>query len=183
MPHPLIYSAPYRLGPSARVNDELFRRLCRSRDYLAARINEPQRLAGAARQACLSPYYYHRVFRRTFGETPLEFVTRLRIDRAKELLIRRQLSVTDTCLEVGYESLGSFSTRFRTLVGYSPSEFQQAVRQVFATPKVAPYRFVPSCFVHLRRAFPLTVPRPEKQQDPRSAAAAIVPSWCRRRKK
>lgn len=144
MPHPLIYSAPYRLGPL--VNDELFRRLCRSRDYLAARYDEPSRLADAARVACLSPYHYHRVFRQTFGETPLEFITRLRIDRAKHLLIRDELSVTDACMAVGYESLGSFSTRFRTLVGHSPAEFRRVIRRVFAAPEVAPYRFVPSCF-------------------------------------
>src|SRR5262245_39692180 len=119
---PFLYFTSYRLGPI--VNDEIFRRLVRSRDYIAARLDEPQRLADAARYACLSPYHYHRLFRQTFGETPLEFITRLRMDRAKELLIRDELSVTDTCMAVGYESLGTFSTRFRSFVGCSPSEFQ-----------------------------------------------------------
>jgi AraC-like DNA-binding protein len=101
----------------------------------------------ASRDACLSPYHYHRLFTETFGETPHEFLTRLRIDRAKQLLSRDQLAVTEVCFAVGYESLGSFSSRFRNLVGHSPSEYRRAVRRVFSVPAVAPYRLVPACFL------------------------------------
>ena len=143
--HPLVYTAPNRLGPL--VGDELFRRLCQSREFLAAHCDEPVHLADAAREACISPFHYHRLFSRAFGETPHDFVTRLRIDRAKRLLARDQLPVTEVCFAVGYESLGSFSTRFRSVVGYSPSEFQRSLRRIFKIPAVAPYRFVPSCFL------------------------------------
>ncbi len=145
MPHPLIVTAPHRLGPL--VDDELFRRLCRSRDYLAAGFDQPLRLADAAREACLSPYHYHRLFARTFGETPHEFLTRLRIDQAKRLLAQEGLAVTEVCMRVGYESLGSFSSRFRSMVGLPPSEFQRGLRKIFAAPKMAPYRFIPNCFL------------------------------------
>ena len=145
MPHPLIYTARHRLGPV--LDDELFRRLCRSRDWLAARIDEPVRLADAAREACLSPFHYHRLFAHTFGETPHEFITKLRIDRAKRLLARDRLHVTEVCFAVGYESLGSFSTLFRTMVGYSPSAYQRAIRRIFPVPKLAVYRFVPNCYL------------------------------------
>jgi AraC-like DNA-binding protein len=129
------------------LDDELFRRLCRSRDYLAAGLDQPLRLSDAARQACLSPYHYHRLFARTFGETPHQFLTRLRIDRAKRLLVHDQLPVTAVCLAVGYESLGSFSSLFRTTVGYSPSQFQRCLRKIFAVPELTPYRFIPNCFL------------------------------------
>jgi AraC-like DNA-binding protein len=142
---PLILTADHRLGPL--VGDELFRRLCRSRDYLADGLDQPLRLSDAAREACLSPFHYHRLFARTFGETPHEFLTRLRMDRAKRLLVREQLPVTEVCFAVGYESLGSFSSRFRTMVGYSPSEYQRAIRRIFAVPALAPYRSVPGCFL------------------------------------
>lgn len=143
--HPLIYTAAHRLGPL--LNDELFRRLCRSRDYLAESLDQPLRLTDAAREACLSSYHYHRLFTRTFGETPHEFLTRLRIDQAKRLLAREQMPVTEVCMAVGYESLGSFSSLFRSVVGYSPSEYQRAIRKRFAVPALAPYRFVPNCFL------------------------------------
>lgn len=145
MPHPLIYTAPHRLGPL--VDDDLFRRLCRSRDYLAAGIEQPLRLADAAREACLSPFHYHRLFTNTFGETPHEFLTKCRIDQAKRLLARDHLPVTEVCLAAGYESLGSFSTLFRTMVGYSPSLYRRAIRRIFPVPALAVHRFVPNCYL------------------------------------
>ena len=84
---------------------------------------------------------------KTFGETPHEFITKLRIDRAKRLLACDQLPVTDVCFAVGYESLGSFSTRFRTLVGYSPSVYQREIRRIFPVPALAIHRFVPNCYL------------------------------------
>jgi len=145
VPHPLIYTAPYRLGPL--VDGDLFRRLCRSRDYLAAGMERPLRLADAAREACISPYHYHRQFTRVFGETPHRFLTRLRMEQAKMLLGRRGLPVTEVCFAVGYESLGSFSTRFREMVGQSPTEYQRSMRAVFRVPGVRLYRWVPGCFL------------------------------------
>jgi len=145
VPHPLIYTAPHRLGPVA--NDEIFRRLCRSRDYLAANLDQPLRLADAAREAYLSQFHYHRLFTQTFGETPLEFLTRVRIDRAKEMLVRDIAPITEICLAIGYESLGSFSTKFRRAVGYSPKEFQQRLHKIFAVPKRMPFRPIPACFL------------------------------------
>lgn len=143
--HPLIYTAPHRLGPL--VQDELFRRLCRSRDYLASRSDQPVRLNDAAREACLSPYHYHRLFARTFGETPHEFLTRVRIDHAKRLLARDLLPVTEVCFAVGYESLGSFSSLFRTMVGYSPLQYQRGIRKIFPVPELPPFRPIPACFL------------------------------------
>jgi AraC-like DNA-binding protein len=143
--HPLVYTAPHRLGPTVR--DDLFRRLCRTRDYLAANLDRPVRLGDAAREAFLSPYHYHRLFAQTFSETPLEFLTRVRMDRAKQMLAREEAPVTEVCMAVGYESLGSFSTRFRRAVGYSPSEFQRELKKIFPVPKVALYRSIPACYL------------------------------------
>jgi len=64
------------------------------------------------------------MFVRAFGETPHDFLTRRRIDRAKQLLARDECPVTEVCLAVGYESLGSFSSLFRSVVGRSPSEYR-----------------------------------------------------------
>ena len=133
--------------PGFLIEDDLFRRLCRSRDFLAAGIEQRVRLADGAREACLSSYHYHRLFARAFGETPHEFVTRLRIDRAKMLLARERLPVTEVCLAVGFESLGSFSTRFHTLVGRPPSVYQREVRKLFPVPGLAIYRMAPNCFL------------------------------------
>ena len=55
--------------------------------------------------------------------------------------------VTDVCFAVGYESLGTFSTLFRSAVGRSPSDYRRSLRSIFPVPELAPYRFIPSCFL------------------------------------
>jgi AraC-like DNA-binding protein len=129
------------------VEEETFARLYRSREFLAANVDQRIGLHQAAAVACLSPYHYHRMFVRAFGETPHEFLTRLRIDRAKEMLARDECGVTEVCLAVGYESPGSFSSLFRGLVGRSPAEYRRSLRRVFAVPRLAQHRFMPACFL------------------------------------
>lgn len=143
--HPLLLASRQRLGPL--VADETFARLYRSREFLAEALDRRVGLTEAAAQACLSPFHYHREFVRAFGETPHDFLTRQRIDRAKQMLARDECPVTDVCLAVGYESLGSFSSLFRARVGRSPSEYREKLRRVFPVPHFRPYRFVPACFL------------------------------------
>jgi AraC-like DNA-binding protein len=128
------------------VHDETFRRLCRARDLLASRYHLPVRLDDAAREACLSTFHFHRLYAATFGETPHEFLTRLRVDRARRLLLSGELSVTEVCLEVGYSSLGSFSYKFRSLVGRSPTEYQREARRTFGFSSPWHILFVPDCY-------------------------------------
>lgn len=106
-------------------------RLCRARDWLGDRFNRRTNLDEAARQAYLSSFYFSRLFAEVFGETPHEFVTRLRIERAKRRLLAENTSGTDICLEVGYESPGSFSKRFHALTGLAPAAFRREGNRLF----------------------------------------------------
>jgi AraC-like DNA-binding protein len=139
---------PYDLAVPQLIPDDTFRRLCRARDLLADEYQSRVLLAQAARQACLSEFHFHRIFRAAFGETPHGFLTRLRLDRARRLLAS-QRSVTEVCFEIGYESLGSFSSKFRAQFGRSPAEYQREVRRIFGYN--APWRVlrVPGCFLLL----------------------------------
>ncbi|HUE22461.1 MAG TPA: AraC family transcriptional regulator [Bryobacteraceae bacterium] len=128
-----------------------FARLCHARDYLAAHYARPVFLEEAARQACLSPFYFNRLFTQAFSETPHEFITRQRIGQAKKLLLAGNHSVTEICFEVGYESLGSFSTRFHSLTGLSPAAFRGEARRIFGGFGARwPLYYIPACF---QRAF------------------------------
>jgi AraC-like DNA-binding protein len=129
------------------VHHDTFRRLSRSRDFLAAHLDQRVGLACAAGEAHLSQYHYHRMFSQAFGETPHEFVSRLRIEKAKSLLAVENLSVTEICLESGYESLGTFSSRFRSVTGMSPVQFRREIRRVYQSALIVPARFVPHCFL------------------------------------
>jgi AraC-like DNA-binding protein len=124
-----------------------FARLCRARDYLGACYRDRITLQNAASQACLSPFHFNRLFARAFGETPHEFVTRTRIEEAKKLLLAENRSVTDICFDVGYESLGSFSLRFRTLTGLSPASFRREARSTFGGLAAHwPLYYIPACY-------------------------------------
>ncbi|MGF1471075.1 MAG: helix-turn-helix domain-containing protein [Rubrobacteraceae bacterium] len=97
-------------------------------------------------RANLSPYHFLRVHKRAYGETPHEFLTRLRVDRAKTLLARGSHNVTEACFEVGFLSLGSFSALFSHRVGMSPSEYQRHARSGIVVPREVRPLFVPTCF-------------------------------------
>src|SRR5829696_3521636 len=94
-----------------------------------------------AREAGYSRFHFARAFANAYGETPRAYLTRRRIERAKTLLRTANLSVTEICLLVGFESLGSFGTKFRELVGQSPTAYRTgAVRSGGAPP-------IPGCIV------------------------------------
>jgi AraC family transcriptional regulator len=103
---------------------ELYRRLLRGRDYLDSFFGAPVHLVDVAREACLSPYHFHRLFREVFRETPNQYLQRKRLANAQRLLERGEQSVTDICLEVGFESIGSFSGLFRRSFGCSPRAYR-----------------------------------------------------------
>jgi AraC-like DNA-binding protein len=89
------------------------------------RFREPLSLDVLAREAFLSAYHFNRVFRGATGVPPGRFLAALRMDAAKQMLLSTPHRVTDICLEVGYRSLGTFTTHFRQLVGLSPMRMRQ----------------------------------------------------------
>jgi AraC-like DNA-binding protein len=140
------YAMPQRHPSLTLVNDETFRRLCRARDLLAEEFRSQIFLDTAAREACLSPFHFHRLFHSTFGETPHDFLTRRRMERARHLLASGEMTVTEVCLEVGYSSLGSFSSKFQSLVGLPPTQYQRQIRRVFGFQKPWKIILVPACY-------------------------------------
>ncbi|MEU0100517.1 helix-turn-helix transcriptional regulator [Streptomyces sp. NPDC006267] len=99
-------------------------RLRRARDRMDREYAEPLDVPSLARSALMSPGHFSRSFRAAFGETPYSYLMTRRIERAKALLRRGDLSVTEVCFAVGCTSLGSFSSRFTELVGESPSAYR-----------------------------------------------------------
>src|SRR5262249_28695243 len=129
------------------VGGDVFRRLVRARDFLTESYDASVLLEEAARQAGMSPFHFLRVFSRTFDETPRAYVRRLRLERAMERLARGA-SVTDVCFEVGYASLGSFSTLFAKRLGLSPSAWQRTVRGQVAIKEAVARFFIPCCYLY-----------------------------------
>ncbi len=115
----------------------------RVRDHLDLHYADPVRLDELAALAGMSKFHLVRVFRTSYGETPIRYLTRRRIERAQDLLRYADLTVTEICMLVGFASLGSFSSRFTELVGESPV----AYRNRWAA-RGGPW--VPGCFLFMR---------------------------------
>jgi AraC-like DNA-binding protein len=99
-------------------------RLRRARDLMDREYASPIDVAALARVAVMSTAHFARQFRATYGETPYAYLMTRRIERAKALLRRGDLSVTEVCMAVGCTSLGSFSARFTEVVGETPTAYR-----------------------------------------------------------
>ena len=112
------------------------RRLLRARDAMDRAYAQPLDIPALARIAHVSEAHFIRIFRATFGETPHRYLQRRRVERSMFLLRETKRSVTDICLDVGFNSLGTFSRTFREIVGESPAAYR----------KRAVVQPVPGCF-------------------------------------
>jgi AraC-like DNA-binding protein len=124
-----------------RAPGDVLVHLRRARDHADRSYAGPVTLEEMAAVACLSKYHFLRLFRATYGMTPMEYVSKRRIERAQDLLRATNLTVTEVCFAVGFSSLGSFSSRFRSVVGETPSEFQRRYAEG------APH--IPGCFIFM----------------------------------
>jgi AraC-like DNA-binding protein len=106
-----------------------------------ARFADALDLDAMAEAAGFSRYHFAREFRAVFGETPGAYLSRRRVERAKDLLASANLTVTEVCVLVGFSSLSSFIRRFSGLVGCSPSVYRRRVVERGGRPPV------PGCFV------------------------------------
>jgi AraC family transcriptional regulator len=109
----------------AATREELYRRLRRAYDFIAASYDQPITLEAMARVAALSPNHFLRTFRRLFHQTPHQVLTAQRLAQAQHLLRTTDDSVTTICFAVGFESVGSFSWLFHRRFGCSPQQFRR----------------------------------------------------------
>lgn len=150
------------------ATEALLPHLRRAKDAADRHYAEPLDLDALAAEAHVSRYHFVRTFAATYGETPMRYLTRRRIERAQDLLRSANLSVTEVCMLIGFSSLGSFSARFRELVGESPSQYRARWAEA-----VGPH--IPGCFLFMRGIDRWPVPGAE--QSGRSAeSSTAVPS-------
>jgi len=122
---------------------ELLPHLRRARDHIDREYQTALDLDEVAKVAGVSKFHFVRCFEATYGETPMRYLTRRRIERAQDLLRTANLTVTEVCMAVGFASLGSFSSRFAQLVGECPTAYRDrwAAR---GGPRV------PGCYLFMR---------------------------------
>ena len=121
---------------------DVLERLSRARDFIDRCYDHPLSLDQISEKACFSRYHFLRLFRLAFNQTPHQYLIERRIEKAKELLKRDELRVTDVCFEVGFQSLGSFSSLFQKRVGHAPITYREKARKTEQAK-----RQVPGCFL------------------------------------
>ncbi|HXR64314.1 MAG TPA: AraC family transcriptional regulator [Ktedonobacteraceae bacterium] len=95
---------------------------------MRSNFQNPLTLQEIASSVQFSSFHFNRIFRSITGIPPSVYLAALRIEEAKKLLLRSNLSVTSICFDVGYNSLGTFTTRFTQFVGATPTQFRQISR-------------------------------------------------------
>ena len=145
-----------------RVPGDVLVHLRRARDHLDRHFAEPFDLDLLAGMAGLSRFHFLRSFAITYRTTPAAYLAERRIERAQALLRSANLTVTEVCHLVGYSSLGSFSTRFREIVGESPSDFQRRYAAA-GNPRI------PGCYVFMAGLVERSTATQEKRDGARSS--------------
>lgn len=126
---------------------EIYKRIIKAKELIDECCTEHLDIERLAREAYFSPYHFLRTFKKIYNKTPHKYLTERRIDKAKELLRSENLSVTDVCYDVGFESIGSFSTLFNKYVGSSPAKYRmEQSRRIYLAVNF-PEKLIPFCFI------------------------------------
>lgn len=139
----------FHIALAALQKSEIYRRLCRARRFIDESFHRRLDLQQISQQAFFSRYHFLRMFRKTFNQTPHQYLTRRRIQRAKQLLAESHLSVTEICFEVGFESVGSFCSLFHKHVGFPPNVYRSLAAKRKQTAAQMPELAAPACFLKM----------------------------------
>lgn len=107
------------------MNDAITRAAERAITTMHERLSEPVTVDDMARAAMFSKFHFTRMFQRATGVSPARFLSALRLQRAKHLLTSTTMTVVDISVLVGYNSVGTFSSRFSRSVGLSPTDYRR----------------------------------------------------------
>ncbi|HWI91158.1 MAG TPA: AraC family transcriptional regulator [Flavisolibacter sp.] len=128
------------------IAEELYERIVAAKVFIDENYKEAINLDEISQKAFLSCYHFHRLFSQVYKKTPHQYLTLKRIEKAKDLLAENK-QVIDVCNEVGFESLGSFSTLFKKEIGFAPTYYRNMAWLKKQLAKEQPKRFVPHCFI------------------------------------
>jgi AraC-like DNA-binding protein len=126
---------------------DVYKKIVSAKVFIDEHFDSPVDLDMLAGEACISRYHFHRLFRRIYQRTPLQYLTFKRIGRARRMLAAEHCTVGEVCAQVGFESIGSFSMLFKKETGVAPGAYREAVRQQRVMAEAQPRRVIPFCFL------------------------------------
>jgi AraC-like DNA-binding protein len=123
----------------------LYRRIVQAKLYMDSHYHEAIDLHAIADQAYFSRYHFIRLFSKIYGKTPHQYLTVVRIEKAK-LLLKTDIPVQQVCFAVGFDSIGSFTSLFKRHTSASPAQYRTRQLQRAVEMGKAPLKFIPNCF-------------------------------------
>jgi len=104
------------------TKEEIYKRLHVCRDFMVSNIGGNLNLEEIASIAGFAPHHFLRVFREVFGATPHQYLTKMRLERAHDMVLKRDQTISEICASVGFESLSSFSALYKRTFKVSPQQ-------------------------------------------------------------
>ena len=130
------------------IKHSQYKKVCLGRDFLTKHYARYFDLGEVASYSCMSKYHFSRIFSEVFGESPYQYISKLRIEQAKRLLVTSELGINEICDMVGYTSSGSFSFLFRKKTGMSPTQYRSKLWELAKDPLTHPVESIPLCYAH-----------------------------------
>ena len=128
------------------LTKDIYQRIATAKIFIDENYYESIGLEEISQQAFLSRFHFHRLFTRIYRSTPHQYLTQKRIEKAKQLLAENK-AINDVCSEVGFGSIGSFSTLFKKEIGFAPTFYRNVAWLKKQEQKKQPKKFIPHCFI------------------------------------
>lgn len=123
----------------------LYRRIVQAKLFIDSHFGENIDLGNIAGESYFSKYHFIRLFKTIYNKTPHQYLTMVRIEKAKQLLMTN-IPVSEVCFSIGFDSVSSFTGLFKRAVGLTPSAYQQQQVKRNADIAMVPLKFIPHCF-------------------------------------
>ena len=124
----------------------LYRRIVQAKLFIDKHFRKKVNIDEIAEEASFSRFHFIRLFRQAYGDTPHQYMMRLRMLEAEKLMTNPNLKIQDICFEIGFESVGTFTTQFTKLYGKTPKARQKEILEKKRIVVEEPLRTVPNCF-------------------------------------
>jgi AraC-like DNA-binding protein len=131
---------------------DVYKKIVTAKVFIDENFGEPLDLDLLSREACLSRFHFHRLFTRIYRKTPHQYLTQRRIERARQWLADDDLTISEICYHIGFESIGSFSVLFKKECGYAPLYYRHHARLKKQQVREQPKTFIPHCFIEAYQA-------------------------------
>ena len=123
----------------------LYRRIVQAKLFIDNHFADNINLDNIADEAFFSKFHFMRLFKTTYGKTPHQYLTSVRIEKAK-LLLQTNISIGDVCFSVGFDSISSFTALFKRNTSFTPSKYHRQQLRRQSEIKTTPLKYIPNCF-------------------------------------